>query len=232
MIDKQTDDVMQAVGKVRDGDVVLVGGFGTVGQPDALIFALARSEARHLTVVANNAGFGRDGGLPVLLATGKVDKLVCSFPRGSGIAEELYAAGKLEIEIVPQGTLSERIRAAGAGVPAFFTPTSVGTELARGKEHRVFGGREYVMEHALHGDVALIEAWTADRWGNLVYRGSGRNFNPIMAMAARHTIALVHNVVPLGDIDPNVVVTPSIYVDVIVPTPAPQAEEAIHEPAR
>lgn len=223
MINKQTDDLDAAVAKAKDGDVVLLGGFGTVGQPDPLIFALARGEARHLTAVANNAGFDPSGGLPVLLASGKVDKLICSFPRGSGIAEELYTSGKLELEIVPQGTLSERIRSAGAGIPAFYTPTSVGTELAQGKEHRSFNGREYVMEHALYGDIALIEAWQADRWGNLTYRGSGRNFNPIMAMAARHTIALVHEIVPLGDIDPNVVVTPSVYVDAIVPVSAVRA---------
>lgn len=220
MIDKTRDNMAEAIGGLSDGSTVLVGGFGTVGQPDPLIDALAKMPVKNLTIVANNAGFGRDGGLPRLLETGKVTKLICSFPRGSGIAEELYAAGKLELEVVPQGTLAERIRAAGAGVPAFYTPTSVGTELARGKEVRTFEGKDYVMERALHADLALVEAWTADRWGNLVYRGSGRNFNPIMAMAAVHTVALVHSIVALGEIDPNLVATPSIYVDALVPTAA------------
>lgn len=220
MIDKFVPDLAAAVAGIRDGAVVLVGGFGQVGTPDPLIDALLAQGARDLTVVANNAGAGETG-LARLMRSGRVRRIVCSYPRskGSVVFEELYNAGKLELEIVPQGTLAERMRAAGAGIPAFYTPTAAGTLLAEGKETREIGGRPYVLEHALRGDVALVEAWEADRWGNLAYRLSGRNFNPVMAMAADLTIALTHHVRDLGAIDPERVVTPGIYVDRVVHLP-------------
>jgi 3-oxoadipate CoA-transferase, alpha subunit len=205
------------VAGVRDGATILVGGFGAVGQPDALVEALAETGVRDLTVVANNAGAGRVG-LARLMELGRVRKIICSFPRSAGsvVFEELYRAGRLELEIVPQGTLAERMRAAGAGIPAFWTPTGAGTLLAAGKEVREFGGRPHVLEYALPGDVALIEAWEADRWGNLAFRGSGRNFNPVMAMAARMTIAQVQHLRALGEITPDAVVTPGIFVSRVV----------------
>jgi 3-oxoadipate CoA-transferase alpha subunit len=194
-----------------------MGGFGAVGQPDELIEGLIEQGARDLTVVANNAGAGRVG-LAKLMEAGRVRRIICSFPRsaGSTVFEELYRAGRLELEIVPQGTLAERMRAAGAGIPAFFTPTGAGTLLAQGKEVREFGGRPHVMEHALRGDVALVEAWEGDRWGNLTYRESGRNFNPVMAMAADLTVAQVHHLRDLGQIAPDSVHTPGIFVNRVV----------------
>lgn len=217
MIDKIVRDLAAAMEGVRDGSTVLVGGFGAAGQPDDLIEALIEQGATDLTIVANNAGTGRTG-LARLMELGRVRKIICSFPRsqGSVVFEELYKAGKLELEIVPQGTLAERMRAAGAGVPAFFTPTAAGTKLAQGKEMREFGGRPHVMELALPGDVALVEAWEADRWGNLTYRRSGRNFNPVMAMAAKLTIVQAQNIVELGAIEGERVVTPGIFVDRVV----------------
>ncbi len=227
MIDKFVAGVAQALADVQDGATILVGGFGAVGHPLALIEGLIEQGARDLTIVTNNAGWGRESGLPRLMDCGRVRKLVCSFPRGSVVFEELFRAGRIELELVPQGTLAERIRAAGAGIPGFFTPTAVGTPLAQGKEIREFDGRAYLLERALHADVALIEAWRADRWGNLTYRGSGRNFNPIMAMAARMTIAQTQHRVTLGDLPPEEIVTPGIFVDRIVEVayggPAPQA---------
>ncbi|QRG06961.1 3-oxoacid CoA-transferase subunit A [Xanthobacter dioxanivorans] len=221
MIDKFVPSVATALAGVKDGATILVGGFGAVGQPDLLIEGLIEQGAGDLTVVANNAGYGRVG-LARLLAAGRVRRLVCSYPRipGSVIFEDLYRAGRLELELVPQGTLAERLRAAGAGIPAFFTPTGAGTRLVDGKETRRIGTRDYVLEHALHGDVALIEAWQADRWGNLTYRGSSRNFNPVMATAAELTIAQVYHAAPLGALDPEAIVTPGIYVDRIVHHPA------------
>jgi 3-oxoadipate CoA-transferase alpha subunit len=217
---KIVTSMAEALAGIADGATVLVGGFGAVGQPDPLVEGLIEQGARDLTVVANNAGAGLVG-LAKLMAAGRVRKIICSFPRsaGSTVFEELYRAGRLELEIVPQGTLAERLRAAGAGIPAFFTPTAAGTRLAAGKEVRLFDGRPHVLESALPGDVALIEGWHGDRWGNLTYRESGRNFNPVMAMAARLTIAQVHRVVPLGDIPPENVHTPGIFVDRIVEFP-------------
>lgn len=214
MIDKFVTSIAEALDGLADGATVLVGGFGAVGQPDQLIEGLIEQGAKDLTIVANNAGYGRIG-LARLLSIGRVRKLVCSFPRiaGSVIFEELYRAGRLELELVPQGTLAERLRAGGAGIPAFFTPTGAGTDLVVGKETRRFGDREGVLEAALRGDIALIEAWKGDRWGNLVYRGSSRNFNAVMATAADLTVAQVHHVAELGEIDPETVVTPGIYVD-------------------
>ena len=217
MINKIVQSMAEAMAGIKDGSTVLIGGFGAVGQPDALIEALIEHGAKDLTCVANNAGTGRQG-LARLMELGRVRKIICSFPRSAGsvVFEELYRAGKIELEIVPQGTMAERMRAAGAGVPAFFTATSVGTILAHGKEHREFNGRTYVMEHALKGDVALIEAWEGDRWGNLTYRASGRNFNPVMAMAADLTIAQVMHVRELGALVPENVHTPGIFVNRVI----------------
>ena len=210
-------DTDTAVRGIADGSTVLIGGFGPAGQPYALIDALRRSGAGDLTVVNNNAGNGSTG-LAALLATGQVRKIICSFPRqtDSYVFEELYAAGRIELEVAPQGNLAERIRAAGAGIGAFYTPTGAGTMLAEGKETRVLDGREQVLEYPIHADVALIRAHTADEAGNLVYRKTGRNFGPIMATAASLTIAEVTRVVPL--LDPETVVTPGIYVDRVVVT--------------
>ncbi|MBE2278211.1 MAG: 3-oxoacid CoA-transferase subunit A [Rhodobacteraceae bacterium] len=215
MIDKRVKGLAEALEGIQDGSTVLIGGFGAVGQPDALVDALAEIGPRDLTVVANNAGWSRETGIPRLMDLGLVRKIVCSFPKGSEVFRALYQAGRIELELVPQGTLAERIRCGGAGIPAFYTPTSVGTPLAEGKELRDFNGRQYVLEHALTADVALVEAWQGDRWGNLAYRGSGRNFNPLMAMAARMTIAQVHH---MGDdpLPPEAVGTPGIFVNRVV----------------
>jgi 3-oxoadipate CoA-transferase alpha subunit len=216
VIDKRVRNVEEALNGIRDGAVILLGGFGVVGQPQELLAGLVHHDARDLTLVSNNAGFG-SASLAALFASGRVTKLICSFPRPAPPPfEELYRSGKVALEIVPQGTLAERIRAAACGIPAFFTPTAVGTELARGKETREFDGRFYVMEHALHADVALIQAWRADRWGNLTYRGTGRNFNPVMAMAADLTIVQTRYFADLGDLGPEVIVTPGIFVDRVV----------------
>lgn len=220
MIDKRVRSLADALAGVADGATVLIGGFGSVGQPDRLIEGLIEQGATNLVCVSNNAGTGRTG-LARLMELGRVRRMVCSFPRvaGSVVFEELYRAGRIELEIVPQGTLAERMRAAGAGIPAFYTATAAGTLLARGKEEREIEGRRYVLEHALHGDVALVEAWSADRWGNLAYRSSGRNFNPVMAMAARLTVVQTQHVVDLGALDPEAVVTPGIYVDRVLHVP-------------
>ncbi|MCZ8148105.1 MAG: 3-oxoacid CoA-transferase subunit A [Roseomonas sp.] len=217
MIDKIVQSIADALAGVRDGATVLMGGFGAVGQPDELIEGLIEHGAKDLTVVSNNAGAGKVG-LAKLLAAGRVRKIICSFPRvaGSTVFEDLYRAGKLELEIVPQGTLAERLRAAGAGIAAFYTPTAAGTKLAQGKDVRDFNGRPHVMELALRGDVALVEAWEGDRWGNLTYRESGRNFNPVMAMAADLTVAQVHYIRQLGEIAPDNVHTPGIFVNRVV----------------
>ncbi|MER8039114.1 3-oxoacid CoA-transferase subunit A [Streptomyces hydrogenans] len=207
----------EAVADVEDGSTVLVGGFGMAGMPVDLIDALIRQGAKDLTIVSNNAGNG-DTGLAALLAKGRVRKVVCSFPRqtDSYVFDELYRAGEVELEVVPQGNLAERIRAAGAGIGAFFCPTGAGTPLAEGKETRVIDGRTYVLEYPIRGDVALIGAHRADRMGNLVYRKTARNFGPVMATAATTVIAQVREVVDTGRIDPETVVTPSIYVDRVV----------------
>ncbi|WP_205825070.1 3-oxoacid CoA-transferase subunit A [Methylobacterium terricola] len=219
-MDKFVASVVDALHGIEDGSTILLGGFGAVGQATHLIEGLIETGAKDLTVVANNAGYGRVG-LARLLEAGRVRKLICSFPRiaGSTIFESLYRAGRLELELVPQGTLAERMRAAGAGVPAFFTPTGVGTRLAEGKETREVGGRIHVLEYALPGDVALVEAWQADRWGNLRYRAAGRNFNPVVAMAGRLTIVQTQHVAKLGELDPETVVTPGIFVDRVVHLP-------------
>jgi len=206
-----------AVDGIRDGATVLVGGFGMAGMPVALIDALIEQGAGDLTVVCNNAGNG-DTGLAALLAAGRVRKVVCSFPRQSDsyVFDGLYRAGRIELEVVPQGNLAERMRAAGAGIGAFFCPTGVGTPLAEGKETRTIDGRDYVLELPIKGDVALIGAHAGDPMGNLVYRKTARNFGPVMATAAALTIAQVTRVVDVGDLDPEAVVTPGIYVDRIV----------------
>jgi len=207
----------EAVAGVEDGATVLVGGFGMAGMPFDLIDALIRQGAKDLTVVSNNAGNG-DVGLAALLAAGRVRKVLCSFPRqaDSYVFDALYRAGRIELEVVPQGNLAERMRAAGAGIGAFFCPTAVGTQLAEGKEEREIGGRRYVLEYPIKGDYALISGHTADAVGNLVYRKTARNFGPVMATAATTTIVQVSDVVPVGTLDPEAVVTPSIYVDRIV----------------
>jgi 3-oxoadipate CoA-transferase alpha subunit len=210
-----------ALAGVADGATVLVGGFGTAGQPVELIDALIRTGARDLTVVSNNAGNG-DHGLAALLAAGQVRKIVCSFPRQSDswVFDALYRAGKIELEVVPQGNLAERIRAAGAGIGAFFCPTGVGTPLAEGKETLHINGRDYVLEYPIHGDLALVKAHVADTRGNLLYRKTARNFGPVMSTAATTTVVQVDRLVDAGTIAPEVVVTPGIFVDRVVVCPA------------
>jgi 3-oxoadipate CoA-transferase alpha subunit len=217
MIDKIVPSVEAALEGVRDGSTVMIGGFGGAGQPNELIDALIGQGARDLVVVNNNAGNGETG-LAALLKAGRVRKIICSFPRqvDSQVFDGLYRSGKLELELVPQGNLAERIRAAGAGIGGFFTPTGYGTELAKGKETREIDGRMYVLESPIHADVALVKAERGDRWGNLVYRKTARNFGPVMAMAAKLTVASVHEVVALGDLDPEHIVTPGIFVHRIV----------------
>lgn len=217
MINKLCPSLAEAVAVVRDGDTVLVGGFGVAGMPFALIDALIEHGAKELTIVSNNAG-NADTGLAALLAAGQVRKVVCSFPRqnDSWVFDGLYRAGKVELELVPQGNLAERMRAAGAGIGAFYCPTAYGTALAEGKETRRIDGRDYVLEYPIHGDVALIKALKADRWGNLVYRMTARNFAPVMATAARTTIVEAHEIVELGALDPEAVVTPGIFVQRVV----------------
>ncbi len=220
MIDKCVADPAAALQGVQDGATVMIGGFGGAGQPAELIDALIAQGARELVIVNNNAGNG-ESGLAALLKTGRVRKIVCSFPRqtDSQVFDGLYRAGKIELELVPQGNLAERIRAAGAGIGGFFTPTGYGTELAKGKETREIDGRMHVFESPIHADVALIQAERGDRWGNLVYRKTARNFGPIMAAAATLTIAAVHEIVPLGALDPEHIVTPGIYVQRVVQVP-------------
>ncbi|MFC8306159.1 3-oxoacid CoA-transferase subunit A [Streptomyces olivaceus] len=210
-------DADEAVAGVEDGSTVLVGGFGMAGMPVALIDALIRQGAKDLTVVSNNAGNG-DTGLAALLAEGRVRKVICSFPRqtDSHVFDGLYRAGRIELEVVPQGSLAERMRAAGAGIGAFYCPTGAGTLLAKGKETRVIDGRPHVLEYPIRGDVALIGAHRADRMGNLVYRKTARNFGPVMATAATTVVAQVREIVETGALDPETVVTPSIYVDRVV----------------
>ena len=217
MINKIADSVAQALSGVKDGATVLIGGFGTAGIPIELIDGLIEHGARDLTVVNNNAGNGEEG-LAALLKTGRVRKIICSFPRqvDSQVFDGLYRSGQLELELVPQGNLAERLRAAGAGIGAFYCPTAYGTELAAGKETREINGKHYVLEYPIHGDVALIKAEQGDRWGNLNFRMSARNFGPVMAMAARHTVATVHEIVELGQLDPESIVTPGIFVSQIV----------------
>ena len=220
MINKIVCSMAEAMEGIQDGATVLLGGFGAVGQPNALIDGLIEQGAKELTIACNNAGVGRVG-LARLMELGRVRRIICSFPRSSDpvVFESLYRAGKIELEMVPQGTLAERIRAAGAGIPLFFTATGVGTKMAVGKESRDIDGRTYIAEKALPGDVALVEAWEADRWGNLTYRRSGRNFNPVMAMAAKLTIVQTQHIRELGEIDPDSVHTPGIFVHRVLHVP-------------
>ncbi len=217
MIDKVSSSLPDAVADIPDGATIMIGGFGSAGAPNELLEALIAQGARNLTLISNNAGSGETG-MAALMAQKRVRKIVCSFPRQSDSHhfDRLYRAGEVELELVPQGTLAERIRAAGAGIGAFFTPTGYGTELARGKETRELGGRMQVLEHPLHADYAFIKAERGDRWGNLVYRKAARNFGPVMATAARITIATVHEIAPLGGIDPESVVTPGLFVQRLV----------------
>ena len=221
MISKISAGVEAALQGIRDGATVMIGGFGTAGMPSELIDALVVQGARDLTIVSNNAGNGETG-LAALLKARQVRKIVCSFPRqvDSWVFDALYRAGEIELELVPQGNLAERIRAAGAGIGAFYSPTGYGTPLAEGKEKRRIDGRDYVLEYPIHADFALIRALRGDRWGNLVYRKTARNFGPIMASAAKCTIAQVREVVNLGDLDPESVATPGIFVQRVVEVPA------------
>ena len=224
MINKIVSGTAEALAGVPDGATVMIGGFGPAGQPMELIDALIEQGARDLVVINNNAGNGTFG-LAALLAAGRVRKVICSFPRqaDSQVFDGLYLAGKIELELVPQGNLAERIRAAGAGIGAFFTPTAYGTPLAEGKETREIDGRHYVLEYPLHADYALIKADRGDRWGNLTYRKTARNFGPIMASAAKTTVAQVREVVELGQLDPENVITPGIFVQHVVEIPNPRA---------
>ena len=220
MIDKTVRSMAEALDGIPDGATVLIGGFGAVGQPNALLEGLIEQGAKDLTCVANNAGTGHVG-LARLMELGRVRKMICTFPRSAGsvVFEALYKAARIELEVVPQGTLAERMRAAGAGIPAFFTATAAGTLLAHSKETRVIRDRTYVLEHALPGDVALVEAWQADRWGNLTFRSSARNFNPVMATAATLTVVQTQHIAPLGSLDPEAVVTPGIFVNRVLHVP-------------
>ncbi len=220
MIDKRVATIAEALAGIRDGATVMVGGFGGAGQPGELIDGLIAHGAKDLVIVNNNAGNGETG-LAALLKAGQVRKIVCSFPRqvDSQVFDGLYRSGALELELVPQGNLAERIRAAGAGIGGFFTPTGYGTDLARGKETREIEGRMHVFESPIHADVALIKAERGDRWGNLTYRKTARNFGPIMAMAAKLTVASVHELVELGGLDPEHIVTPGIFVQRVVSVP-------------
>lgn len=228
MIDKRIASVEEAVAHVFDGATVMVGGFGEAGSPIELLHALIDQGATDLTVVNNNTGSG-EVGLAALIKAGRVSKMICSYPRtaNSTVFPELYRSGRTALDLVPQGTLAERIRAGGAGIPAFYTPTSVGTPLGEGKETRVFDGREYVLEYGLTADFALIKAKQADRYGNLVYNKTARNFSAVMATAGKRTIVQAETVGEPGSIDPECVVTPGIFVDSVVAVPEPLLESAL-----
>ena len=228
MIDKRVSDVAEAVADITDGSSIMIGGFGEAGSPIELIHALIDQGASDLTVISNNTGSG-EVGLAALLKARRVSKVICSFPKSanSTVFPELYREGFTELELVPQGTLAERIRAGGAGVPAFYTPTAVGTQLAEGKEQREFSGRRYLLEHGLTADYALIKGRTADSHGNVVYNKTARNFAPIMAMAARVAIVQVQNVVEPGGIDPESVITPGIFIERVVELPEPAHESEL-----
>jgi 3-oxoadipate CoA-transferase alpha subunit len=217
VVNKIVTGLRYALAGIHDGATIMIGGFGNAGMPRELIDGLIDQGATDLTIVNNNAGNG-DAGLAALLAARRVKKIICSFPRqtDSYVFDGLYRSGELELELTPQGNLAERIRAAGAGIGAFFSPTGYGTLLAEGKETRLINGKNYVLEYPIHADFALIKALKADRWGNLVYRKAARNFGPIMAMAAKCTIVQVDQVVELGELDPEVIVTPGIFVQRIV----------------
>ncbi|ODU54328.1 MAG: 3-oxoadipate CoA-transferase, partial [Acetobacteraceae bacterium SCN 69-10] len=220
MIDKTVRSMAEAMADIKDGATVLVAGFAGVGEPRDLLEGLVEQGARDLTIVANTVGRAGSG-IGRLVELGRVRRLIVSWARSNppGPFEALYKEGKVELELVPQGTLAERMHAAGAGVPAFFTATAVGTPLAAGKEHRRIKGRTYVLEESIFGDVGLVEAWQADRWGNLTYRRAGRNFNPVVAMASRLTIAQTQHIVPLGELDPDHVVTSGVFVDRVLQVP-------------
>jgi len=228
MIDKRIDSLSAAVCDIFDGATVMIGGFGEAGSPIELIHALIDQGAKNLTVVNNNTGSGHVG-LAALIENGQVGKMICSYPRtvGSKVFPELYRSGKIELELVPQGTLAERIRAGGAGIPAFYTATSVNTPLAEGKEQRNFDGRDYVMEYGLRADFALIKAERADRYGNLIYNKTARNFAPIMATAAQTTIVQTGGIVEVGGLDPEVIVTPGIFVDRVLTVADPAQESKL-----
>jgi 3-oxoadipate CoA-transferase alpha subunit len=217
VISKVVESAAAAVAGIEDGATIMIGGFGLAGLPAALVDAVIDQGARDLTIVSNNAGNG-DTGLAALLKAKRVRKIICSYPRqtDSYVFDALYRAGEIELEVVPQGNLVERIRAAGAGIAAFYTPTAAGTTLGDGKESRTFDGREFILEYPIHADVALIKAFKGDRWGNLVYRKTARNFGPVMATAARCAVAQVEEVVDLGTLDPESIVTPGIFVSRLV----------------
>ncbi len=221
MIDKEVTSLTAAMAGIRDGATLMIGGFGMAGMPSELIDALIETGARDLTIVNNNAGNGETG-LAALLKTKRVRKIVCSFPRQSDsyVFDALYHAGEIELELVPQGNLAERISAAGSGIGAFFTPTGYGTLLAEGKETRTIAGKDYVLEYPIHADFALIKAFRADRWGNLIYRKGARNFGPIMARAAATTIVQVDEIAPLGELNPESIVTPGIFVHRVIAIPS------------
>ncbi|PZN15720.1 MAG: 3-oxoadipate CoA-transferase [Proteobacteria bacterium] len=227
-MNKQVASVAEAVADIRDGSTVMISGFGEAGSPIELIHALIDQGARDLVVINNNAGNGFVG-LAALIAAGRVRKVICSYPRSSNseVFQQLYKEGRIELELVPQGTLAERIRAGGAGIPAFYTPTAAGTPLAEGKEVREFNGRPHVLEYGLTADFALVKAERGDRLGNLVYNKTARNFGPIMCMAAKTTIVQVRHFVAAGEIDPEVVVTPGIFVDRVVHVPNPAQESKL-----
>jgi 3-oxoadipate CoA-transferase, alpha subunit len=228
MINKISISAAAALAGVPDGATVMIGGFGTAGLPDELTQALIEQGAKELTVINNNAGNG-DRGVAALIATGRVRKIICSYPRqvDSWHFDRAWRAGQIELELLPQGNLSERIRAAGAGLGGFFTPTGFGTDLALGKETRLIGGRGHIFETPLHADYALIKAERGDRWGNLTYRKTARNFGPVMAMAAKVTVASVHEIVELGALDPEAVVTPGVFVKHVVLVPRAAVQAAI-----
>lgn len=228
MIDKRIASCRDAVADIFDGATVMIGGFGEAGSPIELIHALIDHGARNLTVINNNTGSGHVG-LAALIENGQVGKMICSFPRtaNSTVFPDLYRAGKIELELVPQGTLAERIRAGGAGIPAFYTATSVGTPLADGKKHEMFDGQEFVQERGLIADFSLIKSLKADRYGNLIFNKTARNFAPIMAMAAKHTLVQTQEFVEAGDIDPEIVVTPGIFVNRIVTVANPAQESQL-----
>jgi 3-oxoadipate CoA-transferase alpha subunit len=217
VVSKVVESAAAAVADIKNGATIMIGGFGLAGLPAALVDAVIDQGARDLTIVSNNAGTG-DTGLAALLKTKRVRKIICSYPRqtDSYVFDALYRAGEIELEVVPQGNLVERIRAAGAGIGAFYTPTAAGTTLGDGKESRTFDGRDFILEHPIHADVALIKAFKGDRWGNLVYRKTARNFGPVMATAARCAVAQVEEVVELGMLDPESIVTPGIFVARVV----------------
>jgi len=224
MINKLVNSIAESLADVKDGSTVLIGGFGGAGMPNELIDGLIAQGAKELTVVNNNAGNG-EVGLAALLREGRVRKLICSFPRQADAHhfESLYRAGKVELELVPQGNLAERMRAAGAGIGAFFCPTAYGTDLAKGKETREINGKHYVLEYPIHGDLALVKAEKGDRWGNLTYHKAARNFGPVIAAAAKCTVVQVYETVELGALDPENIVTPGIFVQRVVKVPRGQA---------